>query len=223
MGNAPVDKTLKQTLTQPFEQALAEHGATPSGVSWRNQLGVDLRFEALSRVFQNVNMGTLLDYGCGYGALFDYLQANDFAGNYTGYDLSPTMTAAAQARCGSTPLLFTDFCNELTAECSFDYVVASGIFNIRNAIDDATWHCYILDTLQHFNQLAKKGFAFNLCTSYSSPDKRKPEIYYANPCELFDYCKQHFSRNVALLHDYDLYEFTLIVKKEYQDVWSSAS
>ncbi|MBM3138043.1 MAG: class I SAM-dependent methyltransferase, partial [Chloroflexi bacterium] len=30
---------------------------------------------------------------------------------------------------------------------------------------------------------------------------------------LFDYCKVNFSKNVALLHDYKLYDFTIIVRK----------
>ena len=38
-------------------------------------------------------------------------------------------------------------------------------------------------------------------------------LYYADPCALFDYCKRNFSRNVALLHDYKIYDFTLIVRK----------
>ena len=29
----------------------------------------------------------------------------------------------------------------------------------------------------------------------------------------FDFCKRNFSRNVALLHDYGLYDFTIIVRK----------
>ena len=32
-------------------------------------------------------------------------------------------------------------------------------------------------------------------------------------CEMFDVCKQPFSPRVALLHDYPLYEFTIIVRK----------
>jgi len=30
---------------------------------------------------------------------------------------------------------------------------------------------------------------------------------------LFDYCKRTYSRDVALLHDYGLYEFTILVRK----------
>ena len=40
------------------------------------------------------------------------------------------------------------------------------------------------------------------------------DLYYADPLDLFDYCKRNFSKNVALLHDYRLYDFTLIVRKD---------
>jgi hypothetical protein len=41
----------------------------------------------------------------------------------------------------------------------------------------------------------------------------REDLFYADPCELFDYCKTRFARNVALLHDYGLYEFTILVRK----------
>jgi hypothetical protein len=58
-----------------------------------------------------------------------------------------------------------------------------------------------------------KGFAFNALTSYSDPERMKNTLYYADPCRLFDLCKREFSRDVALLHDYGLYEFTILVRK----------
>ena len=41
----------------------------------------------------------------------------------------------------------------------------------------------------------------------------RDSLYYADPMYLFDYCKRHFAKDVALLHDYSLYDFTLIVRK----------
>jgi hypothetical protein len=41
----------------------------------------------------------------------------------------------------------------------------------------------------------------------------RDDLYYADPCELFDHCKRQHSRNVALLHDYTLYEFTILVRR----------
>jgi hypothetical protein len=63
------------------------------------------------------------------------------------------------------------------------------------------------------NALSRKGFSVNFLTKYSDPERMRPDLYYADPCLIFDYCKTHFSKNVALLHDYNLYDFTVLVRK----------
>jgi hypothetical protein len=52
-----------------------------------------------------------------------------------------------------------------------------------------------------------------MLTSYSDPERMRPELYYGDPRFFFDRCKRDYTRNVALLHDYDLYEFTIIARK----------
>jgi hypothetical protein len=42
----------------------------------------------------------------------------------------------------------------------------------------------------------------------------RPDLYYGDPCALFDHCKRRYARNVAVLHDYGLYEFTILVRKD---------
>jgi hypothetical protein len=61
-------------------------------------------------------------------------------------------------------------------------------------------------------QLSRRGIAFNMLTSYSDPERITPRLHYADPCEMFDWCKRELSRHVALLHDYGLWEFTMIVR-----------
>ncbi len=93
--------------------------------------------------------------------------------------------------------------------------MASGIFNVRLQTPEDDWKAYVLGTVDRLANLARRGFAFNCLTSYSDADRMRPDLYYADPCALFDYCKRRFARNVALLHDYDLYEFTpFIVRME---------
>jgi hypothetical protein len=94
-----------------------------------------------------------------------------------------------------------------------DYVVASGLFNLRLDVDEQSWRAYILDTLRSLDRLGRRGFAFNMLTSYSDPERMRGDLYYGDPCFFFDHCKRTFSRDVALLHDYGLYEFTLRVRK----------
>ena len=95
-----------------------------------------------------------------------------------------------------------------------DYAVASGIFNVRPGIPIAQWEAHIAATLDLLHASTTRGFAFNCLTSYSDADKRRDHLYYGDPCFYFDLCKRRHARNVALLHDYGLYEFTLLVRKD---------
>jgi hypothetical protein len=94
-----------------------------------------------------------------------------------------------------------------------DYVVASGVFNVQLEASHQDWVGYVERVLDMFNDHSSKGFAFNCLTSFSDQGKMRDYLYYADPMQLFRHCKERYSRNVALLHDYDLYEFTILVRK----------
>ena len=61
----------------------------------------EIRFKQLCNVLEPKKQFSLLDYGCGYGALLNYVER--FAANftYTGFDISKQMiTEAAQKNSG---------------------------------------------------------------------------------------------------------------------------
>jgi hypothetical protein len=91
--------------------------------------------------------------------------------------------------------------------------VASGIFNVKLDTDTAAWETYVRHTLSAVDALSTRGFSFNMLTSYSDADRMRGDLYYGDPCIFFDLCKRTFSKQVALLHDYGLYEFTILVRK----------
>ena len=152
---------------------------------------------------------SILDYGCGYGSMYDYMQTRWSRFQYTGFDISETMIAKALEIHGDDDAVWLADEQELH---EFDYVVASGIFNVRLEHSDEEWLQYILQTMHWMHEHSRRGFACNMLTSFSEEPFRRGHLYYANPMELFAYCKTNFSRNVALLHDYDLYDFALIVR-----------
>lgn len=92
-----------------------------------------------------------------------------------------------------------------------DYAITSGIFNVMFDKVKSEWEKYILSVLNNLNEFSQKGFSFNMLSTYV--DYTSENLYYGDPSFYFDYCKKHFSKNVALLHDYNLYEFTIVVKK----------
>ena len=104
------------------------------------------------------------------------------------------------------------FVSERAALGLADYTLASGIFNVKQATPDEEWRRYVIETIEDLAALSIRGFAFNALTHYSDADRRRLDLYYADPLELFDYCKRRISRFVSLLHDTPLYEFTLLVR-----------
>ncbi|HEX9018078.1 MAG TPA: hypothetical protein VF806_02765, partial [Anaerolineaceae bacterium] len=56
-----------------FEERLNTHGATARGVDWNSETAQELRFSQLIKVIPPGQPFSLLDYGCGYGALASYL------------------------------------------------------------------------------------------------------------------------------------------------------
>jgi hypothetical protein len=52
----------------------------------------------------------------------------------------------------------------------------------------------------------------NALTAHNDVDKRRANLFYADPAEWFEHCRRSYSRHVSLLHDYPLYEFTILVR-----------
>jgi len=189
---------------QYYDKKLGAYGPNPKGVDWNSVASQELRFEQLLKVYDTSNPFTLNDYGCGYGALVAYMTGRGNRFEYNGFDLSTQMIDAARKEYG-------DFghCCFSSDEGSLgvaDYTVASGIFNVKLQTSDAGWKDYVLHTLGKIAELSGKGFAFNALTKYSDPEFMRDDLFYADPLFLFDYCKRNFSRFVAILHDYPLYE-----------------
>jgi len=209
MDNRP---DLLDDVARYYSEKLAAHGDTPRGVDWNSEESQFIRFEQLCKVVTPAAAGfSLIDLGCGYGALLDYLQDHHPSCDYLGVDVSAEMIRAAGQRHAALPR--TRFINASQPDQAADYSVASGIFNVRQSRSDAEWFEYIQNTLDVLDRNSRLGFSFNCLTSYSDEDKKRDYLYYADPCLLFDLCKRRYSRQVALLHDYGLYEFTILVRK----------
>jgi SAM-dependent methyltransferase len=194
-----------------YEAKLRAHGATPAGMDWNSQASQELRFRQLARLWEDDPEASVVDYGCGYAALASYLRARGHGGPYLGFDLSAEMIHAARQQVASLDgCRVTSRRDELSP---LDYAVASGVLNVKQKAGDAEWAAYVHETIADLSALGTRGFAFNALTLYSDVEKRRPDLYYADPLQLFDHCKRTYSRFVTLLHDYPLYEFTLLVRR----------
>jgi SAM-dependent methyltransferase len=205
-----VRRELREDLEGYFGKRFATYGATAPGVDWPNAERQTMLFEQLLKVAAGQPRFSLLDYGCGYGALASFLDDHGFEVDYVGFDIASSLIAYATETYGGPSRRFVTDEDELPRA---DFVVASGVFNVRFGLTDEEWTRHVLETLDRFDALSTHGFAFNMLTSYSEPEKMRADLYYGDGPFFFDVCKRRYARDVALLHDYGLWEWTMLVRK----------
>jgi SAM-dependent methyltransferase len=181
-------------------------------VDWPSERVQLVRFRELCRLLPEPGTPfSILDYGCGYGALLAYLRAGGWNADYTGFDVADAMIALARSQADEAARFITS--REQLDGHGYDYVVASGIFNVKLEAPEANWDELMLDTIAQFDALSRRGFAFNALSSRREPHRKMPHLAYADPARLLALCLERYSPEVALLHDYGLWDFTLIVRK----------
>lgn len=182
-------------------------------VGWRDKIAQQRRFAVLANVITHAKNArfSIADIGCGLGDFSAFLDEAGFTlADYIGYDRSTIMVDDASTLHPTKKFQKIDHSEDFAQA---DYCIASGIFSGKFDIPDDEWLQYIFETLNAMNKRSMSGFSFNALTKYSDQHLMKPELFYADPSMFFDYCKLNFSRNVALMHDYDEYDFTIIVRK----------
>ncbi|MBM3137706.1 MAG: class I SAM-dependent methyltransferase, partial [Chloroflexi bacterium] len=167
-------------IKQYFADRLDKYGATPQGLDWNSIESQHIRYEQLVKVIDGKESYTLLDYGCGFGSFYDFLKSKDHHFSYIGFDIVETMVEKGkQLHLGNSQCTFTSYKSELH---TVDYVVESGIFNMKQNDRYEDWTQYVLNSLTEMNKFAKKGMAANFLTKYSDPEYMRPDLYYADPC-----------------------------------------
>ncbi len=202
---------LKDKTKAYYSGKFDQFGPTNKGVDWSSPESQIIRFEQLLKIINIKSYFTIADIGCGYGALFQQLLSSYENFTYTGFDLVRVMIESAKTQFSSyknARFIVSDQPDKV-----YDFNIASGIFNVSLDIDKIVWKKHFISMLNILNQHSRLGFAFNCLTSYADPEYIRPDLYYADPCEIFHYCKKNFSRHITLLHDYGLYEFTMLVRK----------
>jgi len=195
-----------------YNENLAKFGISSKSVGWKDSDSQNLRFTKLNQVFKNSDYPiSINDYGSGYGAhLTNLLNEGWNISKYNAYDISQEMLEklkenhkdlnAVEINCIQSPKIST----------FADYSLVSGTFNVMPNSNRQQWEENIQNQLFQLKEYSKYGFAFNLLSKYV--DWEQDGLYYADPLFWFDFCKQKIAKNVVLLHDYDLYEWTIICR-----------
>jgi cyclopropane fatty-acyl-phospholipid synthase-like methyltransferase len=204
---------LSDPIVQFYKDKLDEFGASAKGVGWKDREAQFTRFEQLCKVISTTQNFSVNDLGCGTAAMFSFFKNRYSDFRYFGYDILEEMISVAKKMEENAEATLLKTITEASEMEEADYSVASGIFNVRYSFSNKKWLEYIKHTVTVLNNKSVKGFAFNALSKYSDLEFMQDYLYYCDPLLLFDFCKKNSSKNVALLHDYNQYDFTIIVRK----------
>jgi SAM-dependent methyltransferase len=194
-----------------YSDAVERFGPAPLGVDWPNQPSQYLRFVQLLKICDFEQPFSLNDFGCGYGALLDFMALRHSGARvtYRGIDLSPQMIAVARRRWATRPN--TTFVVGARCRQAADYSVASGVFNVRLGQAIGEWEAYIESILLDLRRNSRVGFAAN----FMLPLDRAPtesELYRTSARRWVTYCRRELGCTIRPITRYGLREFTLLAR-----------
>jgi len=187
-------------------------GPTPWGVDWTCELTQDLRFIQLLKVCGRHRRFSINDLGCGYGALFPFLEKKYGAGtaDYVGIDVSPAMIDHAGRLWDDHPSARFQVSSHFSRAA--DFSMASGVFNVHLEFDETRWEEFVRDTLIELRRASHRGFAVNFMRPPTDGLTPLPGLYRTTPERWVGFCETELGAEVTVLRDYGLREFTLLVR-----------
>ncbi|MES1165047.1 MAG: class I SAM-dependent methyltransferase, partial [Verrucomicrobiota bacterium] len=145
-------------LAAHYRSLVLAHGAAPAGAQM-SAAGQQFRFDKLLEVCALDGL-SVLDLGCGPGALYPVLRARWPGAIYTGVDVVPEMVAAAREAHPGVPFRIGDLRARPLAE-TFDVVVASALFNNQRADS----HAFLRQMLAAAWAHCRRALAFNFISN----------------------------------------------------------
>jgi SAM-dependent methyltransferase len=192
----------KKLYVEHFRRRLELYGEDVRAL-WNSAASQATRFEVLCQV-GNLSGAALLDVGCGFGDLLDFLaEKRVVTSAYCGIDLSPEMVAIARARHPRVRFECRDIHEQPLGSGSFDVVVGSGLFFLPHP----QWDEYVRTYVSSMFACCRRAVAVNFLSAFSM--SKDPESYYATPHEVLASLQKHITPSVVLRHDYRGNDFTI--------------
>ena len=165
------------------------YGISPKGVFWQSELTQNSRFESLLKIIHKKDYHkpfTITDFGCGYGALYDFIQKYEFMKNckYYGYDIVPKFINKAKTIHQKQNLICSDKMLIKT-----DYTIISGTFNFSSSINVNKWEEYVYNSLDYSLKNTKFALALNLLKDKHTIIKKN--LFFTTPQKISDFCKNY--------------------------------
>ncbi|MBU0638670.1 MAG: class I SAM-dependent methyltransferase [Planctomycetota bacterium] len=204
-----MDQVDRRDYVDRYRARLHQYGYSPETLGWGKHGRQEVRFAVLAEQALLAPESAVLDYGCGFADLYDFLRAHGWRGRYTGVDIVPDLLAIASERHPDLDLRELDVTGDDARLDEFDFVIASGVFNAKLKVGDNREH--IARALRALFGMTRTALSVDFLSTHV--DFQKPDGWHTDPAWILGQAKS-LSRRVLLRHDYMPYEFSVTVFKD---------
>jgi SAM-dependent methyltransferase len=193
---------------QRYEKRLQEFGYSPATLGWGVNGRQEVRFSVLAELALRMPGSSVLDVGCGFCDLYDFLEKQGWQGRYTGIDIVPGLLEVARQRHPGIDVRELDITDESVSldEDEYDFVISSGALNA--ALPSGSNEAHIELALRSMHRRSRYATCVDFLSTYV--DFQKPGAYHTDPSWALATGKR-LTRRVLLRHDYMPYEFSLFL------------
>lgn len=197
-----------------YEAAYQEHGRSLSAIFIPKGRQKE-RFDALTRPITGEGF-TILDYGCGFGHLKDYLDQKFTQYHYTGVDITASFIQDNIARfSGQKNSLFQQIASYKDVQGQYDYILSAGVFNLRYSNNPTLNKQFVYDSITHLFHCANTALLIDFMPA--DVDYMQESAYHQDVMEIYDFFRKNLTRRLILDQSYMPYEYCLIAFKD-QDI-----
>ena len=189
-----------------YSDSFQEHGTSLASLGYSKGTQ-EARFAAAFRIGPLENT-RILDVGCGFGHMIEFMRNRRIDACYTGIDIAQPMIDTARQRYPDGDFRLLNILDSPIDE-RWDWVFLVGAFNATPGQEG--WWEYVQQMMRRMYDLCTRGLAADFLSSYV--DFQKPGAFHASPEQVFSFAKT-LTRRVSLCHDYMAYEFMVYLYKD---------
>ncbi|MGA9141537.1 MAG: class I SAM-dependent methyltransferase [Methanocella sp.] len=187
-----------------FSESLRRYGYDPRSLGWIEGTQ-ETRFRVLAAI-GDLEGSSVLDVGCGFGDLYEYLCRNGISVDYTGVDMNPDFVEIARERHPDARFIVADF-EEAKIDGRFDWAFESGVFNYKVSDHQA----FVGNMVRKMFKAVRKGIAIDFLNNRGS--FFSAGLYHPDPADLYHFCSK-LSKRVVLRCDYKPTEFCVYLYRD---------
>lgn len=196
------DKKIKS-----YQKSFKKYGINPKAIQWQQTESATVRYKELVSDL-DLEDKSILDVGCGFADMADYLLKKYKKIDYKGVDIVSEFIEICRKKYTNYKFVKTDYFSRPLKKV-FDVILCSGAMNTNiNSAD-----IYRKKAIKTMFDHVKIALSFNLAGGYPQPKNNKNyRVYYSDSLEILKYCLKLTSK-VILRKAYRDKDFTIVMFK----------